>query len=159
MKLKVFGSEVQQIHWEDKKKPKTFVRSSSVWKKNWVNLQLLSLRLSVCLLPALWFTIPSPVLPFTLVCLHDVTLSCSFLSLWIVFLTPAQYHVACTDPSPSLCLGHRSHFPLCSIRLHFRNYLQLSQEAENGRRGRADKRGLLWLAFSPTAAVLPDFCQ
>lgn len=102
---------------------------------------------------------PSPVLPFTLVCLLDVTLSCSFLSLWTAFLTSPQSHVARTDSSPSLSLGHRSHFPLRSIRLHFRNYSRHSWGRKR-EEGEARKKGAaMTSASSKTAAVLPDFCQ
>lgn len=141
MKLKVFRSEVQNF---------------SVRRENWVNPELLPLRLSVCFLPAFWFTIPSPVLPFTLVCLLDVTLSCSFLSLWTAFLTPPQSHVARTDPSPSLSPGHRSHFPLRSIRLHFRNYSRHSwgrkrEEGEARKKGALRPKQLLFPWFLPVS--------
>lgn len=66
--------------------------------------------------------------------------------------------VACPDPSPSLCLGQGSHSPSRSLRLHFRNYSRRSHEAENGRRGRSDKRGPQWLAVRPNSCCSPWFC-
>lgn len=151
MKLKVFRSEVQKIHREDENFP--------VRRGNRVSPELLPLWGSACLPPALWFAIPSPVLPFTLVCLLDVTLSCSFLSLGTAFLTPPQSRVARTDSSPSLPHGHRSHFPLRSIRLHFRNYSRHSWGRKR-EEGEARKKGAaMTSASSKTAAVLPDFCQ
>lgn len=53
------------------------------------------------------------------------------------------------------CLGPRSHFPLRSTGLHFRNCSHTLVRQTTGGGGGQTKRGLRWLAFSPNSCCSP----